>query len=86
MLKKGDYSGKTIEKCKEIVEEIYDKFDASHDFAHIERVMKNAEVILATNPANEIVVRLAVCYMILKMLNINQMKTHLQEKYLKLVR
>ena len=50
-----------IEKCKQIVVEIYNKFDASHDFAHIERVMKNAEEILATEPsANEEVVRLAV--------------------------
>ncbi|MER2088457.1 MAG: HD domain-containing protein [Sporosarcina sp.] len=50
-----------IERCQEIVLEIYDKFDASHDFAHIERVMKNAEKILAVEPsANEQVVRLAV--------------------------
>ncbi len=41
--------------------EIYNKFDASHDFAHIERVMKNAEEILVKEPsANEEVVRLAV--------------------------
>ena len=40
---------------------IYNKFDASHDFAHIERVMKNAEEILVGEPsANEEVVRLAV--------------------------
>ena len=52
---------KLIEKCKQIVMEIYNKFDASHDFAHIERVMKNAEEILAGEPsANEEVVRLAV--------------------------
>ena len=51
----------TIEKCMQIVVEIYNKFDASHDFAHIERVMKNAEEILAREPsANEEVVRLAV--------------------------
>ena len=50
-----------IGKCKKIVVEIYNKFDASHDFAHIERVMKNAEEILAGEPsANEEVVRLAV--------------------------
>ena len=50
-----------IEKCKNIVVAIYNKFDASHDFAHIERVMKNAEGILAREPsANEEVVRLAV--------------------------
>ncbi len=52
---------KTIERCRQIVVEIYNKFDASHDFAHIERVMKNAEEILAGEPsANEEVVRLAV--------------------------
>jgi uncharacterized protein len=50
-----------IEKCKQIVVEVYNKFDASHDFAHIERVMKNAESILVKEPsANEEVVRLAV--------------------------
>lgn len=50
-----------IEKCKKIVVEIYNKFDASHDYAHIERVMKNAEKILAGEPsASEEVVRLAV--------------------------
>ncbi|MBO0586532.1 HD domain-containing protein [Sporosarcina sp. E16_8] len=52
---------KTIEKCTQIVVDIYNKFDASHDFAHIERVMKNAEGILAKVPsANVEVVRLAV--------------------------
>jgi uncharacterized protein len=52
---------KIIEKCKQIVVDIYNEFDASHDFAHIERVMKNAEEILGEEPsANEEVVRLAV--------------------------
>ncbi len=52
---------KIIEKCKRIVMDIYNEFDASHDFAHIERVMKNAEEILGEEPsANEEVVRLAV--------------------------
>ncbi|KAA0966090.1 HD domain-containing protein [Sporosarcina sp. ANT_H38] len=50
-----------IEKCKQIVVEIYNKFDASHDFAHIERVMNNAEKILDKEPsASEEVVRFAV--------------------------
>ena len=50
-----------IQKCKLEVEEIYNKFDASHDLDHIDRVMKNAEKILATEPeADEVVVRLAV--------------------------
>jgi uncharacterized protein len=50
-----------IENCKRIVVEIYNKFDASHDFAHIERVMKNAKEILGTEPlANEEVIHFAV--------------------------
>ena len=35
----------TIEKCKNLVRAIYNEFDASHDFQHIERVMKNAQLI-----------------------------------------
>lgn len=50
-----------LEKCQQIVEEIYNQFDASHDFAHIERVLKNAEEILQKEgTANGEVVRLAV--------------------------
>lgn len=50
-----------VQKCQLEVEEIYNKFDASHDLDHIDRVMKNAEKILATEPeADEVVVRLAV--------------------------
>nr|WP_196796831.1 MULTISPECIES: HD domain-containing protein [unclassified Sporosarcina] len=50
-----------IEMCRTEVSGIYDKFDASHDLDHIDRVMKNAEKILATEPAaDELVVRLAV--------------------------
>ncbi len=53
--------GKMIEKCKQIVVEIYNEFDASHDFAHIERVMKNAEEIMAYEPSVDgEIVRLAV--------------------------
>ncbi len=45
----------------QLVEGIYNKFDASHDFAHIERVLKNAEEILREEPsAKGDVVRLAV--------------------------
>ena len=33
------------------VKATYAAFDASHDFAHIERVMQNAEAILQTEPA-----------------------------------
>lgn len=50
-----------LEKCKNIVREIYEQFDASHDYAHIERVLKNAEEILKKeSSANGEVVRLAV--------------------------
>ncbi|WP_318617430.1 HD domain-containing protein [Sporosarcina sp. YIM B06819] len=50
-----------LHKCRQIVEEIYNQFDASHDFAHIERVLKNAEEILQQESAADSgVVRLAV--------------------------
>ncbi|MGE7543538.1 HD domain-containing protein [Sporosarcina newyorkensis] len=50
-----------IAKCRQMVESIYNKYDASHDLDHIDRVMKNAEKILLTEPtADELVVRLAV--------------------------
>lgn len=50
-----------IAKCRLEVEGIYIKFDASHDLDHIDRVMKNAEKILITEPdADELVVKLAV--------------------------
>jgi uncharacterized protein len=52
----------TIEKqCEQYVKHIYDSMDASHDFAHIERVLQNAEAILQTEPtANTKIVRLAI--------------------------
>ncbi|EPD53104.1 hypothetical protein HMPREF1210_00835 [Paenisporosarcina sp. HGH0030] len=34
-----------IEKCERLVKDIYNQFDASHDFQHIERVRKNAQII-----------------------------------------
>ena len=50
-----------IEKCTSLVREIYDNMDASHDFQHIERVYKNAETILQSEPgANSEIVRLSV--------------------------
>lgn len=50
-----------LEKCQQVVEEIYNQYDASHDFAHIERVLKNAEEILQQeSAANGEIVRLAV--------------------------
>ena len=50
-----------VEKCTSLVRGIYDNMDASHDFQHIERVYKNAETILQSEPgANSEIVRLAV--------------------------
>ena len=50
-----------LKKCEELVKDIYDSMDASHDFQHIERVYENALTILKTEPtANEKMVRLAV--------------------------
>lgn len=34
--------------CEKLVKDVYDKFDASHDFLHIERVRKNALTIAST--------------------------------------
>ncbi len=34
-----------IEKCEQLVEDIYNQFDASHDFQHIQRVRTNAHLI-----------------------------------------
>lgn len=36
--------------CREKVERIYGRFDASHDMAHIDRVLVNARKIMATEP------------------------------------
>ncbi|QTD42128.1 HD domain-containing protein [Sporosarcina sp. Te-1] len=48
-------------KCEQKVHRIYEEFDASHDFDHIERVMRNAKAICQTIPeADTIIVQLAV--------------------------
>lgn len=50
-----------LNELKVAVQEIYNQFDASHDFQHIERVLQNAEAILATEPdADGEIVRIAV--------------------------
>ena len=50
-----------MNQLKEAVQKIYDQFDASHDFQHIERVLQNAESILAEEPeADHEIVRIAV--------------------------
>ena len=52
---------KILKNCQETAQKVYDSFDASHDFSHIKRVMKNAEEIVKTEPnADEDVIRLAV--------------------------
>lgn len=50
-----------INQLKETVQEIYNQFDASHDFQHIERVLQNAESILSAEPsADREIVQIAV--------------------------
>ncbi|HWK24151.1 MAG TPA: HD domain-containing protein [Ureibacillus sp.] len=50
-----------MNQLKDAVQKIYDQFDASHDFQHIERVLQNAESILETEPdADAEIVRIAV--------------------------
>ena len=50
-----------FDKCKEVALKTYETFDASHDYSHIKRVMKNAEEIVKTEPyADKFVIRLAV--------------------------
>ena len=50
-----------LQTCTDLVKGIYEGMDASHDFQHIERVYKNAETILLSEPsANKETVLLAV--------------------------
>lgn len=49
-----------LEKCRVKVKEIYDTFDSSHDWQHIERVLGNAKRIMETEAADPIIVELAV--------------------------
>ncbi|ANU13233.1 HD domain protein [Planococcus halocryophilus Or1] len=49
-----------INQCQNKVKKIYEQFDASHDWQHIERVMKNAKMILAHENADVFIVELAV--------------------------
>lgn len=51
----------TIEKCRALVRKIYDQYDASHDWQHIERVWQNAKLILEDEEhADVLIVELAV--------------------------
>ena len=71
-----------MEKCKQVVEEIYNQFDASHDFAHIERVLKNADAILKKkNPLIQKLSDLRSCCMISTMPNIKQAIIRLPPKF-----
>ncbi|RLQ92504.1 HD domain-containing protein [Planomicrobium sp. Y74] len=47
-------------KCRAKVKEIYDTFDASHDWQHIERVFDNAKQIMEKEEADPFIVELAV--------------------------
>lgn len=49
-----------IRQCQHEVKKIYEQFDASHDWQHIERVMKNAKTILKKETGDPFVVELAV--------------------------
>lgn len=50
-----------IHKCEQLVKEVYNHFDASHDFQHIERVRKNAFEIAASEPTADLeIIELAV--------------------------
>ncbi|MHC8516598.1 HD domain-containing protein [Sporosarcina sp. ITBMC105] len=50
-----------IQKCTMAVKNIYNEFDASHDFDHIVRVLKNAKQIAGTIPHADVsIITLAV--------------------------
>lgn len=51
---------KLIEQCERQVREIYESFDASHDWQHIERVRQNAALILKKEQADAFLVEIAV--------------------------
>lgn len=49
-----------ISSCRTQVKAIYDTFDASHDWQHIERVLQNASRILRSESADATIVELAI--------------------------
>lgn len=50
-----------VEHCQQLVKGIYEQFDASHDFQHIERVLMNARTIMETEEsANPEIIEIAV--------------------------
>ena len=51
----------TVNLCEELVKDIYEKFDASHDFQHIQRVRNNAlEILESEEQADKELVLLSV--------------------------
>jgi uncharacterized protein len=50
----------TIKQCETKVRKIYETFDASHDWQHIERVRHNAKLILESEQADAFLIDLAV--------------------------
>ena len=50
----------TIQQCETAVRKIYETFDASHDWQHIERVRHNARLISQKEQADFFIVELAV--------------------------
>lgn len=49
-----------IAQCQKAVKQIYDQFDASHDWQHIERVMENARHIAGAEGGDPLLIELAV--------------------------
>ncbi|WP_416144736.1 ATP-binding cassette domain-containing protein [Planococcus koreensis] len=49
-----------INECERAARKIYDRFDASHDWQHIERVRQNANAILAQETADGFLIDIAV--------------------------
>ncbi len=49
-----------IAQCQKTVKHIYDQFDASHDWQHIERVMENARHIAGAEGGDPLLIELAV--------------------------
>lgn len=49
-----------IEKCRTQVKTIYDTFDSSHDWQHIERVLHNAEKLMENEPSDRFLVELSI--------------------------
>jgi len=51
---------KLIEQCEKQVKTIYENFDASHDWQHVERVRQNARLLMEKEQADALIVEMAV--------------------------